>query len=257
MKQILSFLLLFLLLNNLMVAQSGANEILYQKGMKAREEYKYYEGLALFQILLKSDSTNVDYLAQTSYFLARVGQLQPTKDQRMNYYYKAEYIAEKAVVAGHNNAEAHYSYALALGRINEHASHKQMISNAKLMKSELDTCLEINPKHDFAWHVLGRWHREIAGLNGIERFMVNALYGGMPVGGTYVDAITSFQNAIKYNPKYIIHYFELAKTFYLRDCKGDKEFAKEYLKAALSLPDMAPDDPENRQHCEELLKKLE
>ena len=250
-------ILLFLLFNNIIIAQSGANEILYEKGMKAREEYKYYEGLALFQLLLKTDSSNVNYLAQTSYFLARVGQLQPTTDQRMDYYYKAEYIAKKAVAAGHDNAEAHYSYALALGRINEHASHKQMIANAKLIKAELDTCLKINPKHDFAWHILGRWHREIAGLNGIERFMVNALYGGMPVGGTYVDAIASFQNAIKYNPKYIIHYFELAKTYYIRDKNGDKELAKQVLNQALALPNMAPDDPENRQHCEDLLKKLE
>jgi len=257
MKTICSLLLFFLISNNLIIAQSGANEILYQKGMKDREEYKYYEGLALFQLLLKTDSSNVDYLAQTSYFLSRVGQLQPTMDQRMNYYYKAEYIAKKSVALGHDNAEAHYSYSLALGRINEHASHKQMIANAKLIKSELDTCLKINPKHDFAWHILGRWHREIAGLNGIERFMVNALYGGMPVGGTYADAIICFQNAIKYNPRYILHYFELAKTYYIRDNKGYKEIAREILKQALQLPDIAPDDLENRKNCENLLKKLE
>ncbi len=239
------------------LAQPGANELLYQKALKAREEYKYQEGLALMQLILKSDSSNVDYLTQTSYFLSRVGQLQPNREGRMAYYRKAEYIAIKAVTLGPENGEAHYSYALALGRINEHASNKQKIANAKLIKGELDACLKQNPKHDLAWHIMGRMDSELAALNGMERLAINTLYGGVPTGGSYSDAIICFQNAVKYNPKYMTHYFELAKVFKARGNKGDRESAILTLKEALQLTNIAPDDVETRKNCETLLKKLE
>ncbi len=257
MKNHASLLLLFLLITNLITAQTGANDILYQKGLKAREDYQYQEGLALFQILLKSDSANVNYLAQTSYFFSRVGQLQPTKNGAMEYYHRAEYLAHKAVAQGPEYPESHYSLALALGRINEHASTKQKIANAKVIRTELDFCLKLNPKHDLAWHILGRWHVELASLNGIERLAVNTLFGGMPQGGTLNDAIKCFTKAIDLNPKYMIHQYELAHTYSLRDGKGDKELAISTLKSALLLPNIAPDDAATRKHCEELLKKLE
>lgn len=257
MKNIYKLFILFLLIETTLYAQSGANDILYQKGLKAKQEYKYQEGLALFQILLKSDSSNVDYLANTSYFLSRVGQLQPLEDQKMDYYHKAEYVGKKAVQTDPTNAEAHYSYALAIGRVNEFASNKQKISNAKLLKTELDACLKINPEHFGAWHILGRWHREIAGLNMVERLAINSFFGGVPPNATYEDAIKCFQNAVKYNPTYILHYFELAKTYYTRDDKGDKAQAISTLKTALALPNLAPDDPETRKNCENLLKKLQ
>jgi tetratricopeptide (TPR) repeat protein len=257
MKNIIALFILYLSITTTISAQSGANDILYQKGLKAKEEYKYQEGLALFQILLKSDSSNVDYLANTSYFLSRVGQLQPSEDQKMDYYHKAEYIGKKAVQSDPNNAEAHYAYALAIARINEFAGNKQKISNAKLLKTELDICLKLNPQHSSAWHILGRWHREIANLNGVERLAINSFFGGVPPNATFEDAITCFQNAIKYNPTYILHYFELAKTYYTRDNKGDKELAIAQLNIALALPNIAPDDPENRKNCEALLKKLQ
>ena len=256
MKKITSLLILYLLIFNSISAQTSVNDILYQKGLKAKEEYRYQDGLALFQILLKSDSSNVDYLANTSYFLSRVGQLQTLEDDRMNYYHKAEYIGKKAVLAGPDNAEAHYSYCLAIGRVNEFASNKQKVSNAKLLKSELDICLKLNPEQYGAWHILGRWHREIAGLNMIERLAINSFFGGVPPNATFEDAIICFLNAIKYNPKYILNYYELAKTYYIRDNAGDRELAKAQLNTALALPNIAPDDPENRINCEKLLKKL-
>ena len=257
MKYFILILCLFLAYNLGVFGQSKTNNSLYQKGINARDEYKYQDGLAIMQMLLKLDSSNVDYLTQTSYFMSRVGQMQPTADGQMTYYKKAEYLAKKAVALNPENGEAHYSYALALGRINEHAGNKQKIANAKLIKGEVDAALKSNPKHDLAWHILGRWHSELASLNGIERFAIKTLYGGVPPGGTYTDAIVCFQNAIKYNPKYMVHYYELAKAYKARDEKGDKAQAIATLKAALLLPNIAPDDPQTRKNCEALLKKLE
>ncbi len=257
MKASILFILLLLTTSQVSFAQDGVNEILYQKALTARQEYRYQDGLALMQIALKADSENVDYLAQTSYFMARVGQLQALEDAKMTYYHKAEYLAIKAVKLNSQNAEAHYAYALALGRINENASSKQKISNAKIMRTELDDCLKLNPEHDGAWHVLGRWHKTIAGFNAFEKFAINTLFGGVPEGGSYDAAILSFQNAIKYRPVYMLHYYELADTYYIRDNEGDKALAKDVIKQALALQNIAPDDAETRIKCELLLKKLQ
>ncbi len=257
LKGFVGFFCVLVVGNNLLWAQGGGNELLYQKGLKARENFQYNEGFALFQILLKSDSGNVDYLSNMSYFYSRVGQLQATEGMRMPYYRTAEYLGLKAIKVGPNDDEAHFSYVLALGRLNEHASSKQKINNAKRIKSELDICLRLNPKHDGAWHILGVYHRTIAGFNGFEKLAINSLFGGVPEGCTYEDAIRCLEKAVEYRKNYMFHHYDLALTYYERGKPGDKARAREVLETTLALPNFTQDDPENRKKCEALLKKVE
>ena len=261
-KYFLVFLLVGMILNSysqsVLNSSAQSNEELYQKGLKAKTAFKYDEGLSVFQTLLKSDSGNVNYLAGASYFYSKCGLRQTTEENKTKYYKTAEYLANKAIKADNNSAEAHYVYALALGRINENASSKQKISNAKLIKTEVDMAIKLSPKFAAAYHILGRWHRTIAGFNPVEKLAINTLFGGVPQGGSYDAAIEAFQTAIKLEPFYILHYYELALTYYERDADiKDKAFAKAWLKKALELPLVTPDDPENKKKCEELLKKVE
>ncbi len=229
-----------------------SNEELYSKGLHYKKELNYKEGIAVFQRLLKADSSKADYLQNASFFYSRYGKFQPENIQ-MSYYHTAEYLARKAVKADHTNAECHYAYALALGRLNENASTKQKISNAKLIKSELDAALKINPKHAGAWHILGRWHRTIAGFGAIEKLAINTLFGGVPPGGSYEDAVKCFMQAIILEPKYKMHQYELSNTYYEMGKTAD---AKVWLQKAMALSPISIDDASADEKCKELAKKL-
>lgn len=244
--------LLFLFIASCITAQTADEQ--YAKALKLKTEYSYKEALAAFQQLLKSDSTQLNYLTNASFCYTKSGFFFAPEAEKPKYYTTAEYLAKKAIQKNANSADAHYTYAMALGRINENASSKQKIANAKLIKSEVDRTIALNPKQAGAYHILGRWHRTIAGFNMIEKAMINSFFGGVPPGGSYDDAVKAFMTAIGIEPKSMIHQYELAVTYH--EMGKDIE-AKLWSKKALEIAPVSPDDKKAKTDCEALLKKLD
>src|ERR1043166_9504677 len=113
-KLILPFLLAALF------AVAQTNDELYQQGLKYKAEHKNKEGYDTFCKLMKADSGNINYITNGSYFYCKYGNVTTGTDKdKMTYYKTAEYLAKKAIKMDEKNAEAHYVYCLALGRINE------------------------------------------------------------------------------------------------------------------------------------------
>lgn len=249
-------LILILLTQAIAITKINA-QATFELALKYKSESMYPEAFTIMKDLLRSDSANVDYLHTMSFLYAKLGFRQPTEKLRIAFYQEAEYLAKKAIQVNSNNAGGHYAYALALGRINEHASNKQKIANAKLIRNECDLAVKLDPKLAGAHHILGRWHREIAGFSAIEKLMINTLFGGVPQGGSYDAAIESFQKAIQLEPKYILHYYELAQTYVSRNASTDRSYAKIWLQKALELPVLNEDDKNTRTKCTELLKRVE
>lgn len=226
---------------------------LFEKGMQCRKEHDYKDGILSFQRLLKLDSANAIYLSQGSYFYSRYGYSFAEPEKKMAFYRVADYLARKAIRTDANLAEAHYAHALALGRINENASTKQKIANSKLIKSELDKTLKMQPKHADAYHILGRWHRTIAGFNVFERLAINTLFGGVPEGGAYEDAVQCFRKAISYDPYYKLHLYELAVT--LKEM-GKNTDARVWVQRCIALPSKTLDDKNTDIKAKALLEDL-
>lgn len=240
----------------LLVSNSGFAQTIeeqYAKAYKLKQEYKYKEAFPLFQALLKADSSNVNYLQNASYLYTKYGFYYAPGAEKMNYYNTAGYLAKKAIKVNEASADAHYVYAMALGRINENASSKQKVANSKLIRSEVDRAIALNPKLAGPYHILGRWHRTIAGFNVIEKAMINSFFGGVPPGGSYEDAVKSFMMAISLEPKYMNHQYELAETYYEM---GKVVEAKLWAAKALEITPANDDDRKAKTDCEALLKKL-
>jgi len=229
----------------------------FEKAKQLRANDKFTESLAAFEELLKNDSANVEYLHNTAYLLCKIGNRKTAEAERQKYFRQAEYLSKKAIALNNNSADAHYTYALALGRISENAGSKQKIANAKLIKTEAEAAIRLNPKHAGAYHVLGRWHRTVAGFSGFEKLMINTLFGGVPVGGSYDKAIECFAKAVENEPGYILHIYELAASYHERGNKNDDLYAKAWLTKAVTLPLRSEDDKATLTKCNELLKELE
>lgn len=230
---------------------------MFENARKLREESKFAESLTLFQALLKGDSSNVDYLHNAAYLLCKTGILKKDEAERQKNFQTAEYLSRKAITLNKNSADAHYTLAMALGRINEHASSKQKIANARVIKTESETAVKLNPKIAGAWHILGRWHRTVAGFNAIEKLMINTMFGGVPEGGSYDAAIECFSKAVEFEPKSLLHSYELAVTYHERGNKMDDVYAKVWLKKTIALPILSEEDSEILKKSKELLKKVE
>lgn len=237
----------------LFFATFQTNEELYKTGLEYRHAQKIKEGFELFSKLMKADSSNANYIAYGSYFYSKYGYTHAKEDEKGKYYNTAEYLAKKAIKLDETNSEAHYAYALALGRLSENASSSTKVANSKLIRKEVDRTLALNPKHAGAYHILGRWHRTIAGFSGIEKAMINTFYGGVPPNATYDDAVKCFQNAVVNEPKFLLHQYELAVTYH--EMKKD-QFAKPILSKILSSPVTYDDDVRVLKEAAELLKKI-
>ena len=244
--------LTFLLLCLCSIAQTADEQ--YAKALKLKNEYNYKDALAIFQKLLKSDSSQINYLTNASFCYCKAGYFFAPESEKLSYYKSAEYLSKKAIQKNANSADAHYTYAMALGRLNENASSKQKIANAKLIKSEVDKTISLNPKAAGAYHILGRWHRTIAGFNMIEKAMINSFFGGVPPGGSYDDAVKAFMTAVGIEPHAMVHQYELAVTYHEM---GKDVDAKLWAKKALEITPVSPDDKKAKTDCEALLKKLD
>lgn len=226
----------------------------YKQAVRLQDETKWGEALPLFKNLLRSDSSNVEYLWRTSYLYSQLGAKQTSESQRQQWYGTAAYLAQKATRVAPRHANAHYAYALALGRMNEHASSRTKIDYARQIKTEAELALKYDSRLAGAHHILGRWHRVVAGFNAFERAMIKAVFGGMP-GGSYEEALNHFEKAIALEPNSGIHYYEIANTLIERDDDGDEARAIKWLEKSLTLPIKTEQDKSHRALCRELLEK--
>ncbi len=246
-------LLLSLLSMLTLFVSAQTNEELYKQGLEYRKTYKIKEGFEVFGKLMKADSNNSHYIAYGSYFYSKTGVMQKTEEEKKKYYNTAAYLAKKAIKLDDNNAEAHYAYAMALGRLNENAGSSEKIKNSKLIKAEADRTIALQPKHAGAYHILGRWNRTIAGFSGIEKAMINGFYGGVPPGATYDGAVKAFQSAIVNEPDYILHAYELGVTY--NEMKN-KPYAKAILEKAQKMTLRNDEDKETKAKVDALLKEI-
>jgi len=227
---------------------------LYQQGLKYKKQINNKKMLPVFKKLVEMDSTNVDYLSNLSFAYSKVGANLKDAKLQLKFYAKAKSVAAKAKKLNDNHAFAHYSYALALARENENAGTKDKIANAKEIKTECDKVIKLDPNEAGSYHIMGRWHRTFAGFSRFEKTMVNTFYGGTPEGGSFKDALEMFQKAIKIEPWYMLHTYELAMTYHEM---GNDEYAIKFLKKAMELPQKYEDAVTCFKKCETKLAELE
>jgi len=63
-------------------------------------------------------------------------------------------------------------------------SNRVKIEYSKFIRDETLKSLELDPTDEFAWHVIGRWHAGIAGLNPLLKFFTNWFTAGCPTPAT-------------------------------------------------------------------------
>lgn len=224
------------------------------KGDSAFKALDNQSALKFYEKALKADPNNYMAAWKLSRAYVDVGETLKDKDQRKNYYKKAEEFARKAIELKPDGAEGHLYLSIALGRVALDAGAKERIRLSKEIKAEVDKALELDPNNDIAWHVLGRWHRKLSSLSWVERKFANMFLGGVPKEASMEKAVECFKKAIELNPGHINHHLELAKTL---EKMGRKQEAIAEYKKVVELPQTDADDAKYKKEAHKRLAKLE
>ncbi|MCF7787212.1 MAG: hypothetical protein K9N47_13880 [Prosthecobacter sp.] len=161
--------------------------------------------------------------------------------------------SERAVKLAPKDSDPHLAVAICLGKLSPLVGNKESIEASHKIKTEAETAAKLNPKDDFAWHLLGRWNQELAQIGGMTRAVAMIVYGSLP-SASYDEAVKCFEKAIALNPNRLIHYVELGRTYAVM---GRKTEAKQFIEKGLAMPNRDQDDPGTKERGRKTLQSLE
>ncbi|HSE45281.1 MAG TPA: tetratricopeptide repeat protein [Gemmatimonadales bacterium] len=213
--------------------------------------------LAEFEAVLAVDSTNYEANWGAAQALVDIGKRTPDSvksRERDSLYARAETLARVAVKADSTGPDGHYMLAAAVGRASLTKSKKERVKRAAEIRGEALKALALDPNHDKAYHVLGRWNAEVMRLSGLTRFFAKNFLGGAVFNAaSWQGAIDNMQKAVALNPESVYHRLDLAEIYVDVDRYSD---ARQQLTEIAELPVFDAADPEYQAEAAALLKRI-
>lgn len=221
-------------------------DTLIQRGDSLYRDYDYYGSFQLYDQACQLDSASFEAWWKAGRSLNFMGELAP-KDSQLAVFEQARNDERRALALDDNSADAHFQLARAVGKIALFKGVFKSVGLAKLVKTEAEKALALDSLHDGAWHILGRWHREVGKKPRIIR-------GPMGLGAANDrDAIAFMQKAVVLNPRLVNHRLEMGIT-YLEYNK--KELAREEFNACLALPSHSRLDDKYKEEAKKYLTEM-
>ncbi len=174
----------------------------------------------------------------------------PTETEKKRLAALCLTTAERAVAADKANARARLAVGICLAKNFPHVDNRTKVNYSRRLKEESERAIELDPKLDLAYHMLARWHFEVAEMNSVLRAIAKLVYGGIPKG-TLAEARKNFERAVALAPGRIIHRHQLAQALL---AAGQKSGAIEQLQRCLKLDPMDVDDAEAKVAAARQLK---
>lgn len=160
--------------------------------------------------------------------------------------------AERALALRPNDPVNVLSVSICYGKLATYADTRPKLEYSRQAKDFAERALVLDPAYDYAYHVLGRWHYEVASLGFAIRAVVRIIYGGLPKAST-AEAVRLLTRATELSPQLPSHRVELAFAL-LAD--GQREAAKKSFEQSLTMPKQEKYDDEARQRARGALEKL-
>lgn len=163
-------------------------------------------------------------------------------------------LARRCVALYPDSTEAHFFLAVAIGQLTKVVGGSRRIELSKDVQREAETTLSLDPQHAGAMHILGRWNYEIASLGWFSKMAAKVVYGGVPPGASYEEAITWFERAIAIRPEMPLNHLWLGETLIKIH---DYPRAREELQTCLDLEDVLWDDSLTKAQARKTLREIE
>ena len=221
---LLSFILVLVAFHLLTPKVADAQTI--EDARKAYIEGQFTEAAQMAKAVGTSEGYTLASKSLTIY-----GRFIAEKDEKRLLFEQAMELANKAIQANPNNAEAYLVLVHAMGRHSHHVSKVMAIKEnyAKKSLEGIENAIRINPDIASAYVSLGRWHVGI-----IAR--VGSFVARVAFGAKKKVAIESFERAVELNLEDKIDYFETAVGYEALNYKKYKDKVHELLERAIEMP---------------------
>ena len=227
-----AFLLVTALLTLRTLGEDPRVTALISKGDAKERQHHTRAALAAFRAAEQIEPENVGVLLRMAkQYSDLVDETRPENAARL-LAEKARDYALRAVQLAPDNAKARLTLAVCYGKLTDFVGSKTKLEYSKLIRDETLASIALDPRDDFAWHVLGRWHFGVANVNGMLKAIANIVYGGLPEASNE-EAIKALKRACEIAPQRIIHHSELARVY---KAIGNDELAAKEWQLVLSLP---------------------
>jgi tetratricopeptide (TPR) repeat protein len=223
-----------------------------EKGKIFEKKFQATEALPCYLAAEKLEPKNPQILVRIARQYRYLMTDASAKEEKLRLGRVALDYSTRAAVAGPQDCDAQLATAITLGKMLPYLPTKEQIAASPRIKESVDKALQLDPKDDTAWHILGRWNRVLADVNTVKRALARVLYGGLPKGSNE-EAERAMRKAIELNPNRLMHYIELGRIYAQM---GRKEEARQFINMGLAMPDAEKDDPETKQRGRETLSKL-
>jgi tetratricopeptide (TPR) repeat protein len=161
--------------------------------------------------------------------------------------------ALKAKALAPRDAEVRLTVGVAAARLAFHTSNpRRKMELSRVARDEAEAAIKLQPGYALAWHMLGRWHYEMAGLNPLLRIVAEAIYGKLPEA-SYEQAVTHLNKAVTLEPGRPLFHAELGRAYL---ALGQNAQAKRELQKSLSLPRQTRDDAAAQDRARLALRSL-
>lgn len=251
LRALLAALALDLALASVGAGAESAEELI-QKGDVFYDKLQPAEALKFYLPAEKLDTNNVRLLVRISRQYRHLMSDTPTTSEKLRLGKMAVDYAQRAEALAPDDPETHLALAISYGKMLPLEKSKQQFATLRHIRIAADKVIALDPKNDLAWHVLGRWYSGLADIGTTKRALARVAYGPLPPA-KHEDAARCFEKGIALNPKRLMHYIELGRTY---EKMGRDADARIFITKGLALPETEYDDPETKNLGRQLLKKL-
>jgi tetratricopeptide (TPR) repeat protein len=230
-------------------AQSQDVSTLIRKADELDAQERTDDAIGALKQAEKISPNNADVLIKLSQDYSDKADAAKDRSQKLAFAKLCLEYAKKAVHEAPDNADAHACLSIGYGKMTDFTDNKTKMEYSKVVKSEAERAIQLDPKNDVALLILARWNFEMATLNPVLKAIAQTLYGQLPPASKE-QAIEYFQRAIAAAPGRIILHGEYAEAL---DSMGKTAEARaEWLK----VKQLKPTDATDRRYVAEAEKKL-
>jgi len=249
---LLSIILPALLITLPLRALTQETPALLRQAAQLDSAFKEEDALHIYEQVLRTQPHNILALCRCSDLSCRIGNRQDSKDKKLRYFKAGQEYAVTALSLDSTNSEANLVMAFSIGRVILLESGREKVAGAGAIKRFAENAIKYDPKNFKAWHILGRWHYEVSGLNWFERTLASWLYGALP-DASLQESIRDYEKSMAIRPDFMLNYLELAKA-----CRRDGQNARaiQLLSHLNTLSDEMYDDRQVRLEGRRLLASL-
>jgi tetratricopeptide (TPR) repeat protein len=231
---------------------AGTADTFVQQGLAAEMRFDARTALGCF---LKADAAR----ANDPFILEKIAKqysdsIDDTADpgEKKRRAEKALAYAQRAVALEPKSAVNVLALAISYGKLGFCSGTRTEIEDSRLVKVYAEQALALDPNYDLAYHVLGRWNYEVAGLGPARRFFVKLAYGGLPTAST-AEAVRLLRRAVKLAPQVPAHHVELGFALL---ANREPDLARTEFEQAVRMPLCEKYDIGEKIRAQAALEKL-